>query len=97
MDLHGTGVRVTEVAPGPVRTGFDAAAGLSDGMDTGLPESVVIDAEQCAREAMAGLEAGAPLGWPGRGYRALMWVTQWLPRPLARAMFASSGRTAADH
>ena len=57
---------------------------------------MVIDAAQCAREALDGLERGRPLVWPGRAYRALMTATGFLPRPVLRAVFSRSGRVAAQ-
>lgn len=96
LDVTGTGVTVVEVAPGPVPTGFDAAAGADDGLAAPLPEFMVIDAAQCAREALDGLERGRPLVWPGRAYRALMTATGFLPRPVLRAVFSRSGRVAAQ-
>lgn len=94
LDLAGTGVSVTEVAPGPVPTGFDAAAGVDDSLNSMVPDVVVIDAAQCAREAVAGLERGEALVWPGRVFRALMTVSGLLPRQVQRWLFAAAGRKA---
>lgn len=95
LDLTGTGVVVTQVAPGPVRSGFDEAAGLADGMDSGLPGFMTIGSAQCAHEAVEGWLKEEPVVWPGRAYRALMWLTGVVPRPLFRAMMAGSGTKAA--
>lgn len=97
LDLTGTPVTVTEVAPGPVPTGFDAAAGAEGGLESQVPSFMVIDAAQCASEAVDGLERGEILVWPGRGYRVLMRLTGILPRPVLRAMFARSGAASATH
>ncbi|AIT60708.1 SDR family NAD(P)-dependent oxidoreductase [Corynebacterium doosanense] len=95
LDLTGTPVTVTEVAPGPVPTGFDVAAGAEAGLDSQVPAFMVIDAKRCAIEAVDGLERGEALVWPGRGYRALMRLVGVMPRPIQRAMFARSGSVSA--
>lgn len=71
-DLAGTGVVVTQVAPGPVDSEFDQVAGSPGGMKGGPPRLVRIGAEQCAREAIAGFERGDALVFPGRPYRFIM-------------------------
>ncbi len=71
-DLAGTGVVVTQVAPGPVDSEFDQVAGSVGGMRGGPPRFVRIGAEQCAREAIAGFERGEALVFPGRPYRFIM-------------------------
>jgi uncharacterized protein len=71
-DLAGTGVVVTQVAPGPVDSEFDRVAGSPGGMPGGPPRFVRIGAEQCAREAIAGFERGDALVFPGRPYRFVM-------------------------
>lgn len=71
-DLAGTGVVVTQVAPGPVDSEFDHVAGSPGGMKGGPPRFVRIGAEQCAREAIAGFERGDALVFPGRPYRFVM-------------------------
>jgi short-subunit dehydrogenase len=49
LELCSTGVRVTEVCPGPVTTEFDASAGIDAAGSWG--GGLRITAEQCAREA----------------------------------------------
>lgn len=71
-DLAGTGVVVTQVCPGPVRSEFDEQAGSADGMIGGLPNTLQISAAQCAREAVAGFERGDARVFPGLAYRLLM-------------------------
>jgi uncharacterized protein len=87
-DLAGTGVVVTQVCPGPVDSEFDQSAGSAGGMTGGPPQFLRISAAQCAREALAGFDRGAPLVFPGRGYRLAMRVLPLLPRRLARAQAA---------
>jgi len=78
-DLAGTGVTVTQVCPGPVESEFDEVAGSAGGMVGGLPQFLRIDAEQCAREAVAGFEQGEALVFPGRAYRFVMRALPLVP------------------
>lgn len=82
-ELAGTGVVVTHVAPGPVTTEFNEAAGITD-MRGGPPGFLRITAEECAREAIRGFERGHALVFPGRVYRALMAALWLAPRPVVR-------------
>jgi uncharacterized protein len=89
-DLAGTGVVVTQVCPGPVDSDFDTVAGSAGGMTGGPPQFLRISAARCAREALAGFEAGKPLVFPGRAYRIAMRALPLLPRSLQRRQAASS-------
>ncbi len=91
-DLAGTGVVVTQVCPGPVDSEFDEVAGSGGGMTGGPPQSLRISAAQCAREALAGFDRGAPLVIPGRSFRLLMRLLPVLPRRVQRLQ---AGRGAA--
>ena len=91
-DLAGTGVVVTQVCPGPVDSEFDEVAGSGGGMTGGPPQSMRISAAQCAREALAGFDRGAPLVIPGRSFRLLMRLLPVLPRRVQRLQ---AGRGAA--
>lgn len=89
-DLAGTGVVVTQVCPGPVDSDFDTVAGTAGGMTGGPPQFLRISAARCAREALAGFDAGKPLVFPGRAYRTAMRVLPLLPRSTQRRQAASS-------
>ena len=89
-DLTGTGIVVTQVCPGPVDSEFDQVAGSAGGMTGGPPPFMRISAAQCAREALAGFDRGAPLVFPGRAYRIAMWALPLLPRGLSRRQAARS-------
>jgi hypothetical protein len=87
QELAGTGVTVTEVCPGPVRTEFSEVAQTEDA--DGNPEgdalgSLQISAAQCARESIDGFENGTEIVFPGNAYRGVMTVQGLLPRPLQR-------------
>lgn len=102
-DLTGTGVVVTQVCPGPVDSEFDQVAGSTGGMTGGPPQFLRISAAQCAREALAGFDRGAPMVFPGRAYRIAMRALPLMPRKLSRRQAArsatqirSTARAAAD-
>lgn len=89
-DLAGTGVVLTQVCPGPVRSEFDEVAGSPDGMVGGPPNFLRIDARQCAREAVAAFERGNARVFPGRAFRALMRMLPLFPLRLRRRQAANS-------
>ncbi len=80
LELEGTGVTVTLLAPGPVPTEFNEVAGLP-GSD-GLPLVPIVSARQCAKEALRGFERGQAVVYPGRAYRWMMRALAVTPRPL---------------
>lgn len=88
-DLAGTGVVVTQVCPGPVRSEFDEVAGSAGGMIGGLPNRLRIDAAQCAREAVAAFERGDARIFPGRAFRSVMRVLPFFPLRLRRRQAAN--------
>ncbi len=87
-DLSGTGVRVTQVCPGPVESEFDQVSGSPGGMVGAPPQFFRISATQCAREALAGFERGEARVFPGRAYRFVMRVLPLLPLWLRRKQAA---------
>jgi hypothetical protein len=93
LEVEGTGVVVTQVAPGPVReTEFEQVAG-GDEAPTPL---FAISARQCAREALEGFERGEPLVYPGRGHRWMMRLLPALPRALKRGLGRLASRGLRD-
>ena len=89
-DLSGTGVTVTQVCPGPVKSEFDQLSGSPGGMAGGPPPFFQISAAQCAREALAGFERGEARVFPGRAYRFVMRVLPLLPLWLRRKQAAKA-------
>ena len=63
-ELEGTGVTCTLLAPGPVRTGFAAVAGIGR-MDHVGGNFVWLSADRVAREAIAAMDARRRLVVPG--------------------------------
>jgi hypothetical protein len=82
-ELRSEGVTVAALCPGPVDTGFAAAAGLSKEEFTGsVPSFMVVSAHDVAAAAVAGLEAGRAVVIPGVANRVLA-AGGWLsPRSL---------------
>ena len=90
LDLSGTGVRVTQVCPGPVDTEFSGNIGNFTGMDA--PALVTISAERCARAAVRGLDRGRALVVPGLLMKIMIFLGVRTPRWLLRAFYAPAGR-----
>ena len=80
------GVTVTALCPGPVRTEFNAVAGISDDETPGL---LTIDAARCVDEGMKALERGRRVAVPHRGMRLMVRAGRWTPR---RVLLAVSHR-----
>ena len=84
LELMGTGVVVTQVAPGPVDTEFSEVAGTQERAGR-APAWMRISAEQCAREALEGFDRAQPLVHPGFAYRWMMRLSALMPRGVLRA------------
>ncbi|HTN81635.1 MAG TPA: SDR family NAD(P)-dependent oxidoreductase, partial [Acidimicrobiales bacterium] len=81
LDLEGTGVEVTIVRPGFVRTPMTAAMNAAPLATT--PESV-------ADDIVRGLETGARVVWSPWPTRVMTGVARRLPRAVYRRLWASS-------
>jgi uncharacterized protein len=81
-ELRGTGVTVTAVCPGPVRTEFTEVAGI-DEAERRTPGFVWADAESIARAAVEAAEKGRRTVVPGLLNRAGALTGQHTPRALA--------------
>jgi short-subunit dehydrogenase len=92
-EMRGTGVTVTAVCPGPVRTEFGDAGGFG-GADERIPGALWLDAEKVARDALAAVDRGDRVTVPGpHNQIAALWG-QHLPRfvllPLVRRLWPVS-------
>ena len=81
-ELAGSGVTVTAVCPGPVRTEFVELAGYGDAEDR-TPDLFWMSAEDVAREAVSGAERNKRVVVPGSLNRAGAIVGQHSPRAIA--------------
>ena len=81
-EQRGSGVTVTAVCPGPVKTEFTDAAGMT-GIEEETPELFWMSAEEIARHAVEGVDQGKRVVVPGTLNRAQSLVGQHTPRSLA--------------
>jgi uncharacterized protein len=86
QELHGSGVTVTVLAPGPVTTdfwqisGWEVAGGQS--FEHAVPRPAWVTAEEAASAGVKGLEAGRRVVVPGLPIRAAMLASQYLPHAI---------------
>lgn len=91
QELSGTGVVAATLCPGPVKTGFGAAAGISDAdAEASLPKAMWVEADEVARIAVDGLAAGKTVIVPGVFNRVGAAAYQMLPRKLLLPILAKS-------
>lgn len=79
--LKGSGVTVTALCPGWVRTEFHDRANINA---ASIPDFAWIDKTVLVREALADAEKGRVISVPTLGWKAAMGVAQALPRPAIR-------------
>ena len=80
-EMRGTGVTVTAVCPGPVRTEFGEQGGFG-GADEKIPDALWLSAEKVAKDAINALEAGDRVTVPGAGNQLAALWGQHLPRSI---------------
>jgi short-subunit dehydrogenase len=85
------GVTVTALAPGGVRTEFSDVAGML-AQERSVPSPLLMDVEECAAAALAGLEAGRRVVIPKAFVRSFAFFGRHAPRaiwlPLCRRLMA---------
>jgi uncharacterized protein len=81
-ELRGSGVTVTAVCPGPVRTEFTEVAGVG-GVEDRTPGAVWMSAEDIARHAVDGAKHDRRVVVPGALNRATALAGQHSPRSIA--------------
>jgi short-subunit dehydrogenase len=81
-ELDGTGVTVTSVCPGPVRTEFTEVAGMA-GAEERTPGAVWMSAADVAEQALGAAEKGRRVVVPGLMNQAGALMGQHSPRMLA--------------
>jgi len=82
VELDGTGVAVTAVCPGPVTSGFHAAAGMRQ--QPGFYKRFMIPASVVADATWHGVQRRRFLVVPGFRHRVLFALVRWMPRGLVR-------------
>jgi len=83
-ELHGTGVRVTSLCPGPVPTEFTQVAARPGAKPDRSPEFVRVSAAEVARAGLDALERGRPLVIPGIIMKLGMFLVRIMPLSLLR-------------
>jgi hypothetical protein len=80
-ELRGTGVVASALCPGPVDTGFDVVAGFSEGERAAtMPRLMWKSADEVARAAIDGLDAGKCRIVPGRMNRLVATFCRFAPQ-----------------
>jgi short-subunit dehydrogenase len=88
-ELRGSGVSATVLCPGPVDTGFGAAAGFSkEDADSALPAFLWVDVADVARAAVDGLDRGQVVVIPGTANRAGAVLARLTPNRLLVPLLA---------
>lgn len=82
QELKGTGVSVTTVNPGPVKTEFAEVAGAG-GLEEQAPDRILMEPEQIARAAVEAAEEGKRSVTPGRLNQVGALAGRLSPRSLA--------------
>jgi uncharacterized protein len=89
-ELRGSGVTITSVCPGPVRTEFGESGGFG-GADDRIPDRFWLEAERVAADAVNAMEAGDRITVPGARNQIAALYGQHLPRflllPLVRRLW----------
>jgi uncharacterized protein len=85
-ELHGTGVSICALCPGPVRTEFQQVAKRTDGRPQIGPEFLVVPLKRVVQDAINGLEADKPIVIPGFAMKLAMLLARLMPMPLLRLL-----------
>ena len=90
-ELAPSGVTVTALCPGGVRTEFSQVAGATRA-ERRTPSALMISADECARAGLEGLAEGRRIVTPRLAVRMFTWFGGHAPRaiwlPLCRRLFA---------
>jgi len=88
-ELRGTGVTLSALCPGPVKTEFAETAGFTqEEAEHSLPRFMWLSAAQVARSGVDGLDRGRAVIIPGVANRVGAQVARTTPRPLLLPLLA---------
>jgi short-subunit dehydrogenase len=82
-ELHGSGVTVTDLEPGWVRTEFHQRAELRA---SSIPDFLWLDADELVEGCLRDAERGRVVSIPTARFKILTWFTRHLPRGAMRAV-----------
>ena len=91
-ELHGSGISVCALCPGPVVTEFQQVA-KREGVKPNIgPRFLVVPVEQVVCDALAALQSGRPLVIPGFAMKVLMFIARLMPLAALRLIARVSPR-----
>jgi short-subunit dehydrogenase len=82
-ELHGSGVTVTCLMPGWVRTEFHQRASIRS---SSIPNSLWLDAEHLVQVSLRDMDRGRVISIPSVRYGLLSWLLRHLPRRTVRSV-----------
>ena len=82
-ELHGSGVTVTALCPGWVRTEFHERAEIKIGS---IPDVLWLDADRLVADCLEDVVAGKVISIPSKRYKVLMTICEHLPHRALRAV-----------
>lgn len=85
LELAGSGVQVTSLLPGWVRTEFHERAGIRT---SSIPSALWLDADRVVSDCLADVERGRIRSVPTKRFKALAWLAEHAPRPAVRQVTA---------
>ncbi|MFC4424578.1 SDR family NAD(P)-dependent oxidoreductase [Deinococcus navajonensis] len=89
-ELRGTGVSVTALCPGPVDTGFQAAAALDQSkLLSGPHRMAMLSADEVARQGVEAMLRRQPVKVTGRINQVQTLLPRWLPRSVLPRVIAA--------
>jgi len=84
-EVHSSGINVSALCPGPVRTEFTQVARRDSSLSAPTePEFVHVPAEQVVADALQGIERNQPIVIPGLMMKLGMFIVRLTPMPLLR-------------
>lgn len=91
-ELHGTGITVTSLCPGPVPTEFTQVAARPGAKPDRSPKLVRVSAEECVRDALSAVESNKPLVVPGFIMKIVMFLLRLTPLSILRLVSRLSAK-----
>jgi short-subunit dehydrogenase len=82
-ELYGTGVKVTALCPGWVRTEFHQRADINI---SSIPSALWLDADRLVADCLQDAAAGKVISIPSKRYKILMTICEHLPHRALRAI-----------
>jgi short-subunit dehydrogenase len=82
-ELHGTGVKVTALCPGWVRTEFHERANINI---SSIPPALWLDVDRLVADALEDAADGKVISIPSKRYKVLMTICEHLPHRALRAV-----------